>query len=218
MSVNHHLSRPVHTSGPRPEDVGMAVILIHGRTQNPADMFAIAKRMQIPDVPLIAIEANGHSWYPARFMEAVSANQPFLDHALDVVDQQVSSLQQRGIPRQRIILLGFSQGACLACEYLYRNPGRWGGLLAFTGGLIGPEGMTWDTGASLEGTPVLVANSDTDTWIPLPRSEATVQVFSRMEAEVLTRVYRGMEHVVCDDEIMLGRTLIQRLLNSALPA
>ncbi|MBM7061055.1 dienelactone hydrolase family protein [Pseudomonas sp. UL073] len=212
MSENVHMLPPLHTLGPAPEAVGAAAILIHGRTQSPADMFAIADRLDFPNLPYVAVEAAGNSWYPDKFMAPLANNQPFLDFALERIESLVAQLEAIGIPRSRIILLGFSQGACLACEYVHRHPTRWGGLIAYTGGLIGPAGMSWLTPKALAGTPVLLANSDDDVWVPLGRTQESATVFERMGADVHLVVYPGMGHLVNEDEIALGRGLIQKLL------
>lgn len=210
MNSNLHLSMPTHAAGPAPEAAGTAVILIHGRTQGPADMFAIAERLDLADLPRIAIEAADKSWYPDKFMAPLANNQPQLDHALERLETLVVELEGRGIPRSRIVLLGFSQGACLACEYLYRHPQRWGGLIAYTGGLIGPPEMAWPTSPRLAGTPVLLSNGDQDPWVPLARTEQTLEVLRAMGAETELQVYPGRDHSVCDAEIALGRALLQR--------
>jgi predicted esterase len=125
------------------------------------------------------------------------------------VDEAVRQLEAAGLDRAQIVLLGFSQGACLACEYVYRNPGRWGGLLALTGGLIGPEGMTWPTPArSLSGTPVLMTNGDVDPWVPLARTRVSADVFRAMGAGVAERVYPGRPHEVVEDEVVAVRALL----------
>ncbi|WP_036996905.1 alpha/beta hydrolase [Metapseudomonas resinovorans] len=213
MSENIHLHLPTHASGPAPEVVDSAVILIHGRTQSPADMFVIAGRINLPGVSYTAIEAAGKSWYPDKFMAPLENNQPFLDFALERLESQVVQLEERGIPRSRIVLLGFSQGACLACEYVYRHPQRWGGLIAFTGGLVGPEGTAWDRSRTLDGTPVHLSNGDFDPWVPLQRTKETLEVFQAMGAEAELHVYPGRDHQVNDEEVDLGRALLQRALN-----
>ena len=212
MSSNPHLHYPSHVSGPAPEAVGHAAILIHGRTQNPADMFAIATRLDLPDLPLLALEAADNCWYPDKFMAPLANNQPHLDYALERLEAAVQELETRGITRSHIVLIGFSQGACLACEYLYRHPQRWGGLLAYTGGLIGPPGMSWLTPNALAGTPVFLGNSEADPWVPLARSEETATVLRRMGAEVQLQVYSGRGHEVSDEEIAVGRALLQRAI------
>ncbi|MCU1785209.1 dienelactone hydrolase family protein [Pseudomonas sp. 13B_2.1_Bac1] len=213
MSENVHMQAPLQTSGPAPEVAGVVAILIHGRTQSPADMFAIAQRLGTPDLACVAVEAAGNSWYPDKFMAPLASNQPFLDFALERIELLVVQLEECGIARSQIVLIGFSQGACLACEYLYRHPARWGGLIAYTGGLIGPEGTSWLTPGILWGTPVFLGNSDEDVWVPLSRTVETVRVFERMGADVQLAVYPGMGHLVNDEEISLGRALVQSLLN-----
>lgn len=215
MNDNVHLSMPVHTSGPAPEDVGAVTILIHGRTQGPADMFAIAERLDLPGMPYIAVEAFEKCWYPDKFMAPLANNQPLLDHALERIDRLIQDIEGRGIPRERIALLGFSQGACLASEYVYRHPQRWGALIAYTGGLIGPEETVWALTGTLADTPVLLANSDVDVWVPLSRTKETLEVFRAMGAAVQLQVYPGMEHEVNDEEIALGRALIEPLINKS---
>ncbi|WPN49678.1 MULTISPECIES: alpha/beta hydrolase [unclassified Pseudomonas] len=212
MSANPHLQYPTLASGPAPEAQGGAAILIHGRTQSPADMLAITARINLPDIPYFAIQAAQHSWYPDKFMAPLENNQPALDFALARLEAAVVELENRGIARSRIVLIGFSQGACLACEYLYRHPHRWGGLIAFTGGLIAPPGTSWLTPDKLAGTPVFFGNSEADPWVPLARTEETAEVFRRMGAEVELQVYNGRGHEVGDEEIALGRDLLQRTL------
>ncbi|WP_408598419.1 alpha/beta hydrolase [Pseudomonas sp. PLMAX] len=214
MNENIHLGLPTQVSSLAPETAGAAIILIHGRTQSPADMFAIAEQINLNGMPYIAVEAAGKSWYPDKFMAPLENNQPFLDFALERLDLLVSQLVEQGIPRSKIALVGFSQGACLACEYLYRNPQRWGGLIAFTGGLIGPVGMTWEKQVKLESTPVLLTNGDNDPWVPLPRTEETLEVLQAMGAKTQFKVYPGREHQVSDDEIDLARNMLQEIFGS----
>ncbi|MGP6110843.1 alpha/beta hydrolase [Pseudomonas aeruginosa] len=210
MNDNVHLRLAIHVSGPAPEVVGMAVILIHGRTQSPADMFAIAERIDLTDVPYIAVEAAGNSWYPDKFMAPLESNQPHLDFALERLEALVVELEGRGIPRERIVLLGFSQGACLACEYLYRHPQRWGGLIAFTGGLIGPPETQWPVhDDELADVPILISNGATDPWVPLSRSRETADVFRLMGARVTEHICPPREHGVIDDEIVQARALLR---------
>lgn len=212
MTNNPHLSTTVQFLGPPPEEVGVATILIHGRSQQPADMFALAQRIGLADMPYLALEAADSTWYPNRFMAPVADNNPSLDFAIECVAYTVDTLQKMSIPQDKIVFMGFSQGACLACEYVYRNAGAYGGLIALTGGLIGPQGMTWSSTASLEGTPILMSNGDQDEWVPLGRTTETSQVFEVMGADVTLKVFPEREHLVTDEEIYLARSLLQRLL------
>lgn len=215
MTNNPHLSMPVHFLGPSPEEVGVATVLIHGRNQQPSDMIAIAKRIGLDEMPYIALEAADKTWYPKGFMAPIEDNSPWLDFALDSITSVLATLEKMSIKQEKIALLGFSQGACLACEYVYRNAGTYGGLISLTGGLIGPEDMTWSTIANLAGTPVLLTNGDQDEWVPLQRTAETTQVFKEMGADgVQLKVLPDRPHSVTDKEIDLARSLLQRLLTS----
>lgn len=215
MTQNLHLLQPPLVRGPTPEVAAAVTILIHGRTQSSADMFVIAERLALADMSYVAIDAEGNSWYPCRFMEPLERNQPRLDHALERIDVLIESLLADGIERSRIIFVGFSQGACLACEYLYRNAQRWGGLVAYTGGLIGPEGSDFAVRGNFSGTPMFLGNSDIDEWVPVERTEQTRSVFESMGAAVKLHVYPGMAHVVNDEEIACGQALLKRLLSES---
>lgn len=212
MSANPHLALPVHCSGPAPESVGWVAIFIHGRTQSSSDMLTIASRLNLSEMPCIALDAADNSWYPNQFMEPLANNQPRLDFALERLDQLLSELNERGIANENIAIVGFSQGACLACEYVFRKQQPFAALVAFTGGLIGPEETRWETTGSLGGMPVLLSNGDQDPWVPLDRTRQTLAVFNTMGANAELKVYPGRSHEVCDDEIMISRTL----LNSAM--
>ncbi|GGX95639.1 phospholipase [Massilia dura] len=193
---------------PRPP----AVIALHGRGQPPAFIDDLLVRLNRPSLRYATPRAPGDAWYPERFMAPRELNQPQLDAALATLDEQVYQLEAAGLERAQIVLLGFSQGACLACEYLYRHPGRWGGLVALTGGLIGPEGTTWPTLAdSLAGTPVLMTNGDVDPWVPLARTRASADVFRAMGGRVAERVYPGRPHAIDADEVANVRNLLDEL-------
>lgn len=207
---------PEATYGAAPASAPLAAVLMHGRDHAPGDMIAVAERIALPQAAWLALEALGGSWYPGRFMEASQAIQPQFDKALERIDRQVRALEALGVPRRRIALVGFSQGACVACEYLRRHPGRWAALIAFTGGLPGPPGCAWahglgldGSGLGLEGTPVLLSNGDHDDWVPWSRVEETAAVFRAMGADVTLRCYPGRAHLVSDDEIREARAILE---------
>jgi predicted esterase len=172
-------------------------------------MLGIADRLQLEDVAYLAPAAFENSWYPNRFMAPLAMNQPMLDYALERLDTLVSGLATDGFDPGSIVLLGFSQGACLVTEYAVRNATCWGGIVAFTGGLIGPPGSAWQFGGGFGGTPVFLGTSDVDEWVPEPRVRETASVMAGLGARVRLEVYVGMDHVVCDDEIRCARNLIQ---------
>ena len=193
----------------------LAAVLLHGRGESPGHMMEITRRLAVPGVRYFALQAPGSEWYPLSFLAPVEANQPKLDASLDRVEQEVRALEARGWPRSRIAMIGYSQGACLASEYVYRNPTRWACLLAFTGGLIGPPGTDWPAVGDLAHTPVLLSNGDHDPWVPWPRVQETARRFEAANADVELRLYPGRDHEVVDDEIVAGRAILDRALDRA---
>ena len=212
--MNPHLNQPSLHTGASLEDCQGVVLMMHGRGGSPDDMLALAKRLNLPSLAYFAPAAAGASWYPTRFMEPRESNEPYLSYALEAYDQRVRDVLAKGIPVENIALLGFSQGACLTAEYAFRHPARYGGVIIFTGALIGPTGTIWNaTGGNATGgfdnTPIFLGSSDIDDWVPLSRVQETSAVFRRMGATVSERIYASMAHLVCDDEISAARTILQ---------
>lgn len=206
--MNAHADQRIEYYGSPLETARTAAIVVHGRAQDPEWIREfLIDRLDATDVVYIAPEAADNTWYPGGFMQEFDVNQPHLGWALERIDQLVVQLEAAGRLRSQIFLLGFSQGACLLAEYISRHPGRYGGVAVLTGGLIGPPGTTWD-GESLGGTPIVVATSDIDEWVPLARAEETRDVFEARGAAVTWRVYPGMEHIINDDEIALVSQLL----------
>jgi predicted esterase len=210
-------SPPAVPYGAALDDAPLAAVLLHGRDRTPDEMLALAERIALPRIAWLAPEAPGGSWYPLGFMGPGEANRVHLDLALGRVEREVRSLEAAGLPRRRIALVGFSQGACVACEYVRRHPTRWGALIAFTGGLPGPDGARWTDDAGLRGTPVLLSNSEADPWVPWRRVEETAAVFTRMGATVTLRLYPGREHVVDDAEIREARMILAAAASQGSP-
>ena len=208
-------SPPAASQGAATDGAPLAAVLLHGRDRTAREMLALADRIALPHIAWIAPEAPSGSWYPMGFMTPGEANQAHLDRALDRVEREVRRLEAAGLPRRRIALVGFSQGACVACEYVRRRPTRWGALIAFTGGLPGADGARWTDDAGLLGTPVLLSNSEADPWVPWRRVEETAAVFARMGAAVTLRLYPGRDHVVDDDEIREARAILAEAVSQA---
>ena len=202
------------TAGPDVGEAAAVALLLHGRGGSADDMLALARRLDLPGMAYLALPAPGGSWYPERFMAPLARNQPHLDQALARIESTVRALEARGLPRARIALVGFSQGACLACSYLFRHPTRFGALAALTGGLIGPPETTFSASGSLDGTPTLFATADPDAWVPVERVRQTAELFRAMDAVVDLRVYPGAGHLVSDDAAHATRELLGRLLDS----
>ena len=187
------------------------VLLLPGRAQPTEFMAEFFRQLALPLAGVI-LSAENDSWYPGRFMESVESNQPHLDNALDRIDRLIVALTKSGTARNRIALVGFSQGACVVSEYLLRQRGRWGALVAMTGGLFGPVEHVWPPRTeTIESTPVLLTNSDRDPWVPLSRTRQTAQVFRTLGAIVSERIYAGRAHLISPPEIDAAREMLANL-------
>lgn len=190
----------------------VALVLVHGRGASPEDMHALWHALALPGTSLIAPRARNATWYPQRFTAPLEANQPWLDSALGAVGDALALAAAHGVPAERTVLGGFSQGACLACEYVARNPRRLGALVGLSGGVIGPDDVPRAATGDLAGTPVFLGCSDIDPHIPRGRVEATRDLLEALGAVVDARIYRGMGHTVNDDEVRAVRALVHALL------
>ena len=207
-----HHSEPVLSAG-RPLGSGRAaMIMVHGRNAGPENILELARLVPHPDFSFLAPAAAGGTWYPLSFMAETARNEPGLSSGLAVILELVRSIEARGVPRRRIILLGFSQGACLSSEFAVRNASRFGGVVALSGGLIGPAGTVWNYPGSFEGTPVFLGCSDVDGHIPKARVDESAAVFSAMGATVTERIYPGMGHQVNEDELEFVREMMRAAL------
>lgn len=188
-----------------------AMILIHGRGAPAEDILGLAGELDRPDLAYLAPQAQGYTWYPYSFMAPMEQNEPGLSSGLALIGDLLERLEQAGIPPERTILLGFSQGACLSLEYAARNARRFGGVVALSGGLIGPPGTPREYSGTLDGTPVFLGCSDRDPHIPLVRVQESTQVLERMGATVTEKIYPGMGHTVNEDEIEHVRAMLETL-------
>jgi predicted esterase len=188
-----------------------AVVMIHGRNASPRNILELVPHLERPDFSYVAPAAANNTWYPFSFLEQVAKNEPYLTSALSRLEHVLADIQAAGISRERIALLGFSQGACLAAEFAYRHAQRFGGVVLFSGGLIGPPGTTWRSSRSFGGTPVFLGCSDTDAHVPQWRVDESADLFDRMEAVVTKRIYPGMGHLVSDDEIRAAQSLLDQV-------
>jgi phospholipase/carboxylesterase len=213
VRLNRHMNVQPVWRGAWPTPGEPLAIVLPGREQPVQFALEIIARLALPSLNCAALSAEGNSWYPRRFMEPIESNQPDVDHSLERIESLVAEAESRGIPRNQIALLGFSQGACVVCEYVYRRPVRWGTVVSFTGGLIGAENQRWETDRpGLVGTPVLLTNSDCDPWVPLARTQQTAAVFRGLGADVHQRVYPARQHEVTDAEISEARKLLLALM------
>jgi predicted esterase len=214
MPADPHASQPVLGAGPSPEDAAATLVLLHGRGATAGSILALHAEIGIRALAALAPQAAGDSWYPYSFLAPLEENQPYLDSALRKLRSIVDDLIGRGVPAERIALLGFSQGACLTLEFVARNPQRYGAVIGLTGGLIGPPGTPRQYTGSLDGTPVFLGTSDPDPHVPFERVRETKEVLSRLGARVELRRYPGMPHTINEDELETGRQLLQRLIET----
>ncbi|MEJ2206455.1 MAG: dienelactone hydrolase family protein [Gemmatimonadota bacterium] len=204
-----HADQPVATAG-RPLGEGTAVlILVHGRGAGPGNILELADALPHPEFTYLAPAAAGNTWYPNSFMADIPSNEPGISSGLAVIDGLVGRAMDGGVPKERIVLAGFSQGACLMAEYAVRHARRYGGILAFSGGLIGPPGTAWSYEGDFAGTPAFFGCSDVDAHVPRTRVDESAEVLEAMGAEVEKRIYPGMGHLINDDEIAFARTVLE---------
>lgn len=202
-----HEGQPVMAVG-APLGQGPVAIMVHGRNAGPANILDLAPRLARPDLTCLAPAAASRTWYPHSFMAEIASNEPGLSSGLSVIAALVARVESAGVPRSRTVLLGFSQGACLAAEFAARHPARYGGIVLFSGGVIGPPGTAWDDRGQFDGTPIFLGCSDHDSHVPESRVRESADLFTRMGARVTMRIYPGMGHLVSDDEILVAQETI----------
>jgi predicted esterase len=209
---DRHAGQPVLRAGPSPQESQQTLIMLHGRGGTAASIMSLYRRLDLPsDIARVAPQAAGNNWYPQRFLSPLEDNQPWIDAALRRVDSLVEEVTAQGVASHRIALLGFSQGACLAAEYVARHPRRYGAVMILTGSLLGPLDLPRTYAGSLASTPVFMGTSDPDELVPLEHVESTARELARLGAEVDFRVYPGMPHTVNEDELLACRQLIQSM-------
>jgi phospholipase/carboxylesterase len=207
-----HQDQPLVTAGAPLEAAEAAVVLVHGRGATAQSIVQMADEFYHHGVAFLAPQAARNTWYPNSFLAPVEANEPGRSSGLQSIEDAIETANEAGIPTERVMLLGFSQGACLASEFVAQNPRRYGGLAVLSGGVIGPEGKEMDYEGDLEGTPVFLGCSDTDPHIPEERVHETADVFEGMGADVTTRIYEGMGHGVNEDEIDHVSGMVENLV------
>jgi predicted esterase len=205
-----HAGQPVLRDGPSPEDARLVAILLHGRGASAADILGLAQQFTATNIAYLAPQASESTWYPYSFLAPLSDNEPWLGSALRLVADLVEAVGRRVVPAQRIAILGFSQGACLALEFAARHARRYAGVIAFTGGLIGPPATDRSDAGDFEGTPIFIGSSDVDPHVPLARVQESHAMLSRMGAEVDERIYPGMGHTINADELEAADALLRR--------
>jgi predicted esterase len=209
-TLDPHAGQPVLASGAALTDARLVAILLHGRGASAEDILGLASDFGVADVAYLAPQAAGNTWYPYSFLTPMEKNEPNLSSALGMIAALVAHLGQRGIPADRLALMGFSQGACLALEYAARHARRYACVAAFSGGLIGPPGTPRDYAGGFDGTPIFLGCSDIDPHIPIERVNESAEVCRTMGAVVDERIYPGMGHSVNVDEMTAVRAILSK--------
>ena len=210
-SGDPHAGQPIATAGVPLDKARAAMVMIHGRGASAESILELAPHFGTSRVAYLAPQAAGGQWYPYGFMSPMDRNEPGISSGMKTIQRVLDSITAAGIPLDRIALLGFSQGACLATEFVARNAARYGGVAGLSGGLIGPDGTPRDYSGSLAGTPVFLGCSDVDSHIPASRVRETATVLEQLGGQVTMRLYGGMGHTVNDDEIEHVTDMLSRL-------
>ncbi len=185
-----------------------ALVLLHGRGSSARGIIPLMDQFELSAPYAMAPEATNQSWYPYSFMAPRERNQPALDTALSVVDQVVSDLQVKGFAKEQIYFVGFSQGACLALEYATNNAARYGGIVAFTGGLIGETIDPSLYKGEFQGTPIFISGGDMDHHVPLERMQQTKNLVEKLGARARLEIYPGKPHSISMEELILAKEFI----------
>lgn len=207
-----HQNQPLLHMGESLESASAAVVMLHGRGASAEDILSLVPEIHHTGFAYLAPQAYGNTWYPNSFLAPIASNEPGLSSGLAVISQIIQQLGEVGIPSEKIILLGFSQGACLSLEFSARHARRYGGIVGFSGGLIGPDGTSRAYPGSFAGTPVFLGCSDVDFHIPKERVQHTTQVMTQLGAQVTERLYANMGHTINQDEINYARQMLSVLI------
>ena len=204
--MNHTLN--IKYAGAPLEKASKALIMLHGRGATAESILSLSDHLNVQGYALLAPQATNNTWYPYSFMASVDENEPWLSSAIDIVKQTVDKVLQSGIKSEDIYFLGFSQGACLATEYTARNAQRYGGVVAFTGGLIGKEINMSNYSGDFEQTPIFFGTGNPDFHVPVERVYTSANIARKMNADVTEKVYENRGHTISEDEINIVNSLV----------
>jgi phospholipase/carboxylesterase len=196
------------TAGKTLDPKGNVLILLHGRGGSAEDIISLADHLDVKDFTLLAPQASNQSWYPYSFLAPAFQNEPWLSSALHLLEEMVLDLKEKGIASDRVYFVGFSQGACLTLEFVSRNATKYGGVVIFTGGLIGDQLNEKNYKGYFQDTPVFIGTSDPDPHVPVERVRASTGILQQMGAQVTEKVYKGMGHTISQDEIAMANRLV----------
>jgi predicted esterase len=188
------------------------MVMVHGRGGSADDILSLTSEIGLPGFAFLAPQASANTWYPYSFLSPIDQNEPGISSGLAAIADVLAAIERAGIPPERVMLLGFSQGACLSLEFTARAARRYGGVAGLSGGLIGPEGTPRNHSGSLAGTPIFLGCSDVDPHIPEPRVVETATVLRRLGGDVDLRIYPGMGHTINEDELDAVRTMMRAVV------
>ena len=198
----------IQITGKPLQEADKALIMIHGRGAYARDILGIASHLNVQEYALFAPEATNNTWYPYSFMAPPEQNEPWLSSALNLVKEAVDAATEQGISAENIYFLGFSQGACLALEFVARNAKKFGGVVALTGGLIGDKIDQDNYTGNFNGTPIFMGTGNPDPHVPIERVKESAIILEKMNAKVHLKVYDGKAHSVSQDEIDEANRLV----------
>jgi|SRR5690606_5033417 len=201
-------SKDIQSAGKPLKDADKVLIMIHGRGANANDILALAPHLKVDNFALIAPQATNNTWYPYSFMTKSEQNEPWLTSALALLQDLVNEVIQQGITEKNIYFLGFSQGACLTLEFVARRAVRYGGVVGFTGGLIGDKISHKHYSGNFKGTPIFLGTGNPDPHVPLERVKDTFVLLEKMNAKVKLEIYENRPHTISPSEIELANKLI----------
>ena len=207
-----HQGQPIRLAGEPASRARAAMLMLHGRGASAEDILSLSNEFDLSEFVYLAPQAAGNTWYPNRFLVPTQENEPWLSSALTFVEQVLAEVLNAGIPHERILLLGFSQGACLTLEFAARNTRHYGGVVGLSGALIGPADAPREYKGTLAGTPVFLGCSDADLHVPREYVEQTADVLRRLGGEVTERFYPNMGHSINQDEIGVVQSMMEKLL------
>jgi phospholipase/carboxylesterase len=196
--------KDIRTSGKKLQEAEKVLIMLHGRGAPAEDILGLASHLAVREFALLAPQATNYTWYPYSFLAPPEQNEPWLSSALGIISDVVNDIHKTGIDSQNIFFTGFSQGACLTLEFVTRNARNWGGVAAFTGGLIGDKVYPENYNGDFEGTRVFIGSSDPDPHIPLERVYETTKLLQSMNARVREKIYPDLGHTISENEIALA--------------
>jgi predicted esterase len=213
--LSPHQGQPVRTAGAQLASARAAMVMVHGRSATAESILSLVQAIDTPGFAYLAPQAAGNTWYPNSFLSPLPSNEPGITSGLAAINDLLKRIADSGVPLERTMLLGFSQGACLSLEFAARNARKYGGVVGLSGGLIGPDDTPRDYPGSFDGTPVFLGCSDVDFHIPAKRVEETARVFREMGAMVTMTLYPGMDHIVNEEEVQKVRRMMAAIVADA---